>query len=164
MDSLTELSNILWRQRRALEQLLYKLEVQQLVLASGRTRWLGVAAEDTERVLQQMRDTELRRAIHAGIVATQLGLSDVEPTLNQLIVAAPAPWDSILREHQDAFMTMTAEVDELTRANTELLTKGYHATRDFLAALQGTAAVDGYSAAGRAQTFNSKTHLVDTAF
>ena len=39
--SLTELVNTLWRQREALELLLFKLEEERLVLASGRQRWLG---------------------------------------------------------------------------------------------------------------------------
>ena len=38
--SLSEVSNILWRERRLLELLVFKLEEEHLVLASGRTRWL----------------------------------------------------------------------------------------------------------------------------
>ena len=38
---LSEASNILWRQRHLLELLLFKLEVEQTLLASGRLRWLA---------------------------------------------------------------------------------------------------------------------------
>ena len=38
---LSEVSNILWRQRQLLELLLFKLEEEQLVLKSGSTRWLA---------------------------------------------------------------------------------------------------------------------------
>ena len=41
--SLSEISNILWRERRLLELLAFKLEEEHLVLASGRTRWLSHA-------------------------------------------------------------------------------------------------------------------------
>ena len=37
---LSEVSNILWRQRQLLELLLFKLEEEQLVLTAGRTRWI----------------------------------------------------------------------------------------------------------------------------
>ena len=39
--SLSEVSNILWRERQLLELLVFKLEEEQFVLASGRTRWLA---------------------------------------------------------------------------------------------------------------------------
>ena len=38
---LSDVSNILWRERQLLELLLFKLEEEQLVLASGRARWLS---------------------------------------------------------------------------------------------------------------------------
>ncbi len=48
-----DLSLILWRERELLETLLYKLEQEQLVLASGRTRWLARAAREVETVLRR---------------------------------------------------------------------------------------------------------------
>ena len=42
--SMEDLSSVLWRERELLETLLFKLEIEQLVLASGRTRWLAPAA------------------------------------------------------------------------------------------------------------------------
>ena len=41
-----DLSLILWRERELLETMLYKLEVEQLVLSSGRTRWLAHATRE----------------------------------------------------------------------------------------------------------------------
>src|SRR4051812_39244560 len=38
--ALTEVSNVLWRERELLEMLLFKLEEEQLLLTAGRTRWL----------------------------------------------------------------------------------------------------------------------------
>ena len=40
-DGVEKLSPVLWRERELLETLQYRLEVEQLVMASGRTRWLA---------------------------------------------------------------------------------------------------------------------------
>ena len=164
MTALTELSNILWRQRRSLEALLYKLEVQQLLLTAGRTRWISTAANDVEDVLTKIRSVELSRAVQAATVAAELGMPHPEPSLKELTEIAPAPWDAILRDHQEAFLAMTAEVDELTKHNKELLNRGYQATREYLAALNGPSGTDIYSARGTAETFGSKSHVLDQVF
>ena len=39
--ALSDVSNILWRERQLLELLVFKLEEEQLVLAAGRNRWLA---------------------------------------------------------------------------------------------------------------------------
>jgi hypothetical protein len=161
MTSMTELSNILWHQRRRLEELLYRLDVQQLVLAAGRSRWISRAATDVETVIEQIRSNELTRAVHLASVASELGLVDTDLSLRELIAAASPPWDAILREHHEAFITMTSEIDEITRHNTELLNRGYQATRDYLAALGGMGGVDGYSATGAALKLSDHTHRLD---
>ncbi len=40
--SFDELSAVLWRERELLETLLFKLEAEELIIASGRSRWLRV--------------------------------------------------------------------------------------------------------------------------
>ena len=47
--ALSDVSNILWRERQLLELLVFKLEEEQLVLAAGRTRWLAHAITDRRR-------------------------------------------------------------------------------------------------------------------
>ena len=46
-----KLSLVLWRERELLEELHYRLEVEQLVLASGRSRWLAHATRDVDALL-----------------------------------------------------------------------------------------------------------------
>ena len=41
---LEDLSHVLWHQRQLIVDLVYRLEVQKLVLASGMTRWIANAA------------------------------------------------------------------------------------------------------------------------
>src|SRR5688500_16135133 len=51
MEAMQRLSLVLWRERELLEELHYRLEVEQLVLASGRSRWLAHAARDIDALL-----------------------------------------------------------------------------------------------------------------
>src|SRR5690606_18542894 len=73
--TMEKLSLILWRERELLESLLFKLESEQLILASGNTRWLGRAAEEVEALVEQIRETEVLRAIAADAAAEQAGLA-----------------------------------------------------------------------------------------
>ncbi len=107
-----EVSNVLWREREQLELLLFKLEEEQLVLASGRTRWLAHATREVEFVMEQIRTTELLRATEVDAVAAELDL-EPGPSLNALADAAPDPWGEIFRGHRDAFLTLTAEIQDL---------------------------------------------------
>jgi hypothetical protein len=100
---LREVSAILWRERHLLELLLFKLDEEQLVLAAGRTRWLPQATREVEMVLEEIRQTELERAVEVSRVALDLGLP-AGASLRQLAEAAPAPWPGMLAEHREAFL------------------------------------------------------------
>ncbi len=81
--ALSDVSNILWRERQLLELLVFKLEEEQLVLAAGRTRWLGHATREVESVLEEIKRIELERAVLVADAGRELGLSgiaDVERT------------------------------------------------------------------------------------
>ena len=132
--SLTEVSSILWRERELLELLLFKLEEEQLLLAAGRTRWLGHATREVEMVLDEIRRAELGRALEVEEVAVELGLPS-DASLRALAEAAPSPWDDILREHRNAFLAASAEISALAQANKELITAGYRAARETLMTL-----------------------------
>src|SRR3982751_2920707 len=107
--SLTDLASVLWRSRELLEMLLFKLEEEQLLLASNRSRWLAHATREVEVVLDQIRQTEVARAAYAQAVAGELGLP-VEASLGELADAAPAPWSELLHQHRKAFLTLTSEI------------------------------------------------------
>jgi hypothetical protein len=134
---LHEVTNTLWRERQLLEMLLYKLECEQLLLASGRTRWLEAATREVEVVLDGIKEAELMRAVQVEAIAADLGLLP-NPTLRLLAAAAPAPWDGILEEHRRAFLELTAEIEDLAEANRSLIARGVAATRDMFERLQAT--------------------------
>jgi len=109
-----KLSQILMRERELLDTLLFRLETDQMVLASGRTRWLMRSAREVEQVLSTIRETEILRAVAADAVAASIGL-EPNPSLRALAEAADEPWRTILGEHHAAFVTVTHEIGALDR-------------------------------------------------
>jgi len=146
---LSDVSNILWRERQLLELLLFKLEEEQLVLASGRGRWLNHAAREVEMVLEQIKHAELARSLTVSAVGSELGIG-ANPSLRELAERTPSPWNGIFEEHRKAFLTLTHEVQTMTQVNRELLAHGAAATKDALSWLNGQVdlEVDLYTAAG----------------
>jgi hypothetical protein len=141
------LSQVLWRERELMEGLQYALEVEQLILASGRNRWLMRAATDVESVLETLRKTEVLRAVAADETATVLGLPP-NPSLKDLAARAGEPWGEILADHREAFITMTQAITELADSNRDLITSGYRSARETLLAMDEAA--EGYAADGSA--------------
>ena len=131
---LREVSTILWRERHLLELLLFKLEEEQLLLAAGRDRWLARATREVEMVLEEIKHTELERAMEVERVAADLGLP-AGPSLRQLAEAVPPPWQEILADHRQTFLSLTEEVSELVQANRELLARGQRAVREVMASI-----------------------------
>lgn len=157
---LNDLSTILWRERQLLELLLFKLEEEQLLLATGRVRWLAQAAREVESVLDAIRMAEVGRAAEVDAVAAELGLAP-GASLHELVAAAPAPWSAILADHRRAFVGVTEEIMGVAQSNRELLTKGQSAVRDALRWVEG-AAVDDYGRGG-SRSRRSRALLVDEA-
>jgi len=112
--SLSEISNILWRERRLLELLAFKLEEERLVLASGRTRWLSRASGEVDTIIEEIKHVRLERAIGLADLGAELGLSDA-PSLRVLAGAVPPPWDGICAEHGRALKMLTREIEVITR-------------------------------------------------
>lgn len=153
-----KLSLILWRERELLELLAFKLELEQLVLTSGRTRWLTHATREVEQVLAQIQETEVLRAVAADEAAQALGLAPA-PSLAELAAHAAEPWASILGEHRQAFIAITAEIRELSEANKGMLTAGYRSARETLMSIGGT--TDGYAFDGTALVDANRRRLLD---
>ena len=144
--SLTDLASVLWRSRELLEMLLFKLEEEQLLLASNRSRWLSHATREVEVVLDQIRQTEVIRAAYSQDVAVELGLNP-EASLGELADAAPPPWADLLHQHRKAFLTLTQEIGTMAEANRDLLTAGQRAARETMLAFAGT--VETYGPQGK---------------
>ena len=105
---LADLASILWREREMLELLLFKLEEEQLVLSGGRTRWLAHATREVEVVLEEIRRTEVVRAVEVEAIGATMGLGS-NPSLTAL-----------------------------AEANRDLLTAGQRAVRETMLAVAGS--------------------------
>ncbi len=152
------LSQILWRERDLLDSLLFKLEMEQLVLGSGRTRWLARAAKEVELVLELLRETEMLRAVAADAAAASIGLTS-NPSLRAFAEAVEEPWRSIMLEHREAFESVSREIGSLAEENRELLTTGLRSARETLLSLEHEA--EGYRPDGGAVITKPSPRLVD---
>ena len=93
----SEVSTLLWREREALQLLLFKLVEEQLIVSAGHTRWLAQANDEIEAALEQLRGTEVLRAAEVDAIADDLGLP-APPTLAELAGArARAVVDAVRR-------------------------------------------------------------------
>ena len=158
--SLTDLSSVFWRLRELLELLLFKLEEEQLLLASARTRWVAHATREVEMVLDNIQQAEAVRAAHTLAVARELGLPD-DVSLAKLVEQVPPPWNDLLREHRKAFLALTAEITALANANRDLLTRGQRAARETMMLVTGS--VETYGARGETFSADRRARLIDEA-
>ena len=154
-----DLSSILWRERDLLELLLFKLEVEQLVLTSGRSHWLPIAAREVETVLHDIRGVELLRAVAVDTLAAELGL-DPNPSLRDIAEASREPWRGIWMDHREAFTTVATQIIEMSQSNRVLLTAGYQAAQATL--LSMTEKSPTYGADGSMGT-DRRISLIDRA-
>jgi hypothetical protein len=168
---LSEVSNILWRERQLLQLLLFKLETEQLLLSNGRPRFLADATREVEMVINELKEAELLRAVSVDALAAEMGLGP-SPSLRELVAAVPAPWDHIFEEHRKAFLADTQEIFVVAQVNRDLLSHGQKATREALDWLtQGHGSpmahepqTEAYSASGTARAQSqSGAKLVDEA-
>ena len=156
--AMEKLSLVLWRERELLEELHYRLEVEQLVLASGRSRWLAHATRDIDALLATVRETEMLRAVAADEAAAASGMSS-NPSLAALAEAADEPWTTIFTEHREAFVSLTNDITTLADSNRHLISAGYRSARETLMSLGES--VDGYAADGSATAEPLRNRLVD---
>jgi FlgN protein len=129
--SLSDISSALLREQALLEMLLFKLETEHLLLASGRSRWLPAATREIEAVLGEIRRSELVRATLVEAEAPKLGLGR-NPSLRELAEFAPEPWDDVFSHHRTAFLEIADEISAQSIANKALATRGANATRELL--------------------------------
>lgn len=152
------LSQILWRERDLLEALLFKLEMEQLVLATGHTRWLARTAQEVESILEVLRETEMLRSVAADVAASSIGLTS-NPSLRALAEAVEEPWQSILLDHRDAFETVSREISAIADVNRALLATGLRSARETLLSLDQE--TYGYTPQGAVVTSQPAPRIVD---
>jgi hypothetical protein len=154
----SEVSTLLWRERDALQLLLFKLVEEQLIVSAGQTRWLAPANDEIEAALEQLRGTEVLRAAEVDVIADELGLQ-APPALADLAALAPEPWATLFGEHRQALLQLVTEVEGATGHNRALLAAGARAVRQTL--LSVTQSVQTYDAHGSADASPNGPMLMD---
>ncbi|MDQ4213217.1 flagellar export chaperone FlgN [Microbacterium sp. ASV81] len=130
-----DLSMQLMRERDLLELLLFKLDEQQMLLATGRTRWVSRAADEVERVLAAMPAAALARDALVVAVAEAWGTPEAM-TLRELIEAAPTEaWREIFSGHLRAMTDLADEIAEMKKVNEQRLRAALRVTQETIAGL-----------------------------
>ena len=150
MDDRDELSRRLWTLREMMSQLLFALEVQQLILANDRLRWLPTITEAVENVVDLIRVAEAERILVAQRVARSYGLRE-DASLAELANVAPDPHGEIWRQSRVHLVALQAEIDEFTQENQTLNRRGMGSTTAVVRHLEGesTTTYDPQGAAAR---------------
>lgn len=152
------LSALLWEERELLELLVFKLEEEQLLLTSGKSRWLQHATREVEQVLERLRAANLLRTVAASAVAAEWRIGE-DATLREIIAAAPpGPWTEIFSAHLSAMTELTVKIRELRDINEQFLRTAARSAQETLAGL-GTESKT-YTASGSAAS-GSRARLVD---
>lgn len=133
--SLQSLSDVLFEERRVLELLLFRLETERLVLATGSERWLALASREVDVAADELNRVELARSVCMAQAAPELDLGP-DATLATLVAAVPRPWATIFAEHQKTLRSLMTEVLAAAQSSSHLLREGYDSIR---MALESTA-------------------------
>jgi hypothetical protein len=154
-----ELSASLWRERELLELLLFKLTEEQLLLTSGKARWLQYATQEVEQVMNKLRTAGLARSIEVSSLAEDWGV-DENSTLRELTIhSTDDTWRDILTAHLVAMTELTREIQEIRDLNVQYL-------RTAIRSAQESIASDGsgsgtYDAKGVAETSSASARMFD---
>lgn len=132
--SLDALSRQLWKQRETLEMMLFKLEEERLLTATGSSRWLPLATKELEEAVTQAQSLELERAIESESVAQDLHLAP-DASLKEIAAAAEEPWQTLLTQHREALTQLANEIAQSSKANQEMLANLQRATQETLMAM-----------------------------
>lgn len=159
MDDRDLLSRQLWLLREQLEQLLCALDIQQLVLANNRLRWLPMVSENVEHLVDEIRTSDGERVAVSRRVARRFGLPE-DATLSELAAAAGEPYTGVWRQNRLHLVSLQAEIDEIAGANHELGRRGAATTREILVALNGDT-LDTYDPRGSTRPLAPAAHRFD---
>lgn len=130
-----DLSMQLMRERELLELLLFKLDEQQMLLATGRNRWIRHAVTEIERVIAAMPTVALSRDSLVGAVADEWGVPEAT-TLRELIDAAPTDaWREVLTGHLTTMVALAEEIEQMKQINEQRLRTAIRVTQETIAGL-----------------------------
>jgi len=121
------------RERDMLELLLFRLDVQQLLVAAGRTRGIHHAVVELERAISALPTATLSRDTLVTVVADEWGVPDAV-TLKQLIAAAPTDvWQEIFTDYLVTMLALVVEIRQMEKLNQQRLAAALRLAEETLA-------------------------------
>lgn len=119
-----------------MEQLACALEIQQLVLANNRLRWLPMVTENVEHIVADIRLAEDERLAVTQRVAASVGLP-ADASLLELATAVGEPHGPAWQQTRLHLISLQAEIDQFSTENRELTRKGLSNTNLVIGHLAG---------------------------
>ena len=95
------LSDVLWRERSLLARLVFKLAVVRILLAAEGYRWMPIAADEAAGISDELDSLSRDRR---GLIDRHAPVPS--PTLLDIAVSAPTPWDEILHDHRESLLLL----------------------------------------------------------
>ena len=141
-----DLSQQLWTMRELLEQMVYKLEMQGLLLAAGRTRWMPTLNSEIETLMEAINAVDAARGQASSRLARKYGLPPTV-SLTDLLQYVEHPWGQLLAQHRLQLRSLQSEIEDVSSANQELARRGLMRSREIIASL-GDHSVDVYNPRG----------------
>lgn len=147
MEALDELSRRLWLLHEQMEQLVCALDIQGLVMANNRLRWLPTVTENVELLVEDISASEAARLPFTHHAARMLGL-DENATLAEMGDAAGEPYRTAWRRHRLNLIALNDEIEQITSSNRELGRRGIVTAQEILATVGATSPIDTYDPRG----------------
>jgi hypothetical protein len=160
MDTAEDLSHQLWTLRELLEELVYKLEVQRLLLGAGKTRWLPSIDAELAAVIAAITEVDTARQHAQAAVADHCGLARTA-SLDDLIAELDEQRAGILRSHRLHLTSLQHQVVDASLGNQDLARNGVARARDLVAALGGAVTNDAYGPVGQATSLTLVSQRID---
>lgn len=159
MEPAEDLSHQLWTMRELLEQMVYKLEMQGLLLAAGRTRWLPFLNTEIESLMEAVNAVDAARSQASARLARRYGLRP-DVSLSELLQYVEHPWGQLLAQHRLHLVSLQSEIEDVSNSNQELARRGLMRSREIIASL-GDNSVDVYDPRGYARPLTTSALRLD---
>lgn len=140
--------------------LLYKFEVEQMLLAAGNSRWLPLATREAEAVIERLKTATLSMTVASSALASEWGLPP-ETRLRELGTAAEGAWHGIFGAHLDTLRSLIQEIRSIRVSNDRLLRSALRTTQDTFEAAADAPAV--YTPDGSRGLAPARSRLVDAS-
>jgi hypothetical protein len=148
-------------ERHVVDYLLFKLITLKLLFVADERRFIERAANETERVIDSLRQAEQRRDAAVALVASEWDTPADELTLSRLAREAPEPTAKLFRDLQRSLISLADEIDGVLDDNRRLAEGGLGDVQTLLDAVAGSPAGDIYTDTGRRHRVRTQPMQLD---